>query len=372
MTVVGITGAAGFLGWHVACRLHALGFETLPATRETFASADDLRAFAERATVVLHLAGVNRASNDQEIHLGNLDPASALVVALEQTGNAVPILYSNSTQSEKDSVYGVAKRGAAEILADYCAKHGVAFLDLVLPHLFGEFGRPNYNSAVTTFAHALATGSGVDVNREGQLELLHAQDVAARAVAFVNGGVSVQERMNGRPISVGAVWDQLAFYKKRYVDEFTIPSFADRFGLRLFNTLRSQLYLQGHYPVPLTVHTDTRGGFAELCRADGVGQTSLSTSQPGVSRGDHFHFEKIERFVVTRGQAQISLRQVLTDNIVRFDVSGDSPVVIDMPPLVTHNIVNSSPNEVTTVFWAGDHFDPDNPDTYVDPVDIDA
>lgn len=366
---VGITGAAGFLGWHVAARLHALGIETVAATRETFDDHAQLRSFAANASCVLHLAGVNRASSDEEIYDGNLALAARLVSALAEEGRSTPVLYSNSTHSTTNTVYGTAKRESADTLAAYCASAGVPFLNLILPHLFGEFGRPNYNSAVTTFAHCLAVGEEPEVVRNGSLELLHAQDVAQRMTIFAQEPAGGDEAMAGRRITVGEVWDRLQFFHRRYVLEKTIPSFADRFDLQLFNTLRSQLYRHGHYPVPLTVHADQRGGFAELCRADGLGQTSMSTSAPGISRGDHFHFDKIERFVVVDGEATISLRRVLTDEVVRFEVSGDSPVVIDMPPLVTHNIVNHSDRVITTMFWAGDHFDPQNPDTYVDTVE---
>jgi len=372
VTVVGITGATGFLGWHTACRLRALGIETVAATRETFADPAALTAFASSADVILHFAGVNRAATEDEIADGNRQLATSLVQALQTAGSTSPVLYSNSTHSTGDSVYGMAKRTSAEILETHCDQVGAPFLNLILPHLFGEFGRPNYNSAVTTFAHCLATDEHPEINRDGQLNLLHAQSVAERAVAFAQQPVGGTEAPAGTPISVGDVWDRLASFHARYVDDSTIPLLETPFDLELFNTLRSQLYVAGHYPVPITVHSDDRGGFAEMCRADGVGQTSISTSRPGISRGDHFHFNKIERFVVVDGTAQISLRRVLTNEVQRFDVSGDTPVIIDMPPLVTHNIVNASSSTVTTLFWAGDHFDPANPDTYPEPVEVNS
>jgi len=295
--------------------------------------------------------------------------ASALVAAFERTGVAIPVVYTNSTHAEGDSVYGVSKQRAAELLGEYQASVNAPFLDLVLPHLFGEFGRPNYNSAVTTFAHELATGGKPDVNRDGQLELLHAQDVAQRCLDFFESPSTGTERMQGTPITVGEAWDLLSSQHERYANEFTVPKFDNRFELQMFNTLRSQLYNNGFYPRSLVLHSDNRGAFVELARADGLGQTSLSTSAPGISRGDHFHVDKIERFVVVGGTATISLRRVLTDETESYEVNGDEPVFIDMPPLVTHKIENASDGVVTTLFWAGDHFDPQSPDTWPDPVE---
>ena len=372
MTTVGITGAAGFLGWHVRCRMHAVGLKTVCATRETFAQPELLADFCRSADVIIHIAGVNRADSDDEVAAGNRLLADRLVEALEAASSSAPVLYTNSTQSEQSNIYGKAKRAAGVALATYCEKAGVAFLDLVLPHLFGEFGRPNYNSVVSTFAHALATGVDPTVNRYGQLELLHAQAVANRVIEFVNSPTGGTQRAQGAEIGVGDVWDRLRFFHARYVGESTVPSLDEVIDLQLFNVLRSHLYAAGYYPCPITLHSDDRGGFAEICRADGTGQTSLSTTMPGVSRGDHYHFDKIERFVVVQGTASIKLRRLLTNETQTYAVTGDSPVMIDMPPLVTHNITNTGEDSLVTVFWAGDHFDPNVPDTFAEPVEVAA
>jgi len=320
--------------------------------------------------VIVHAAGVNRATSDSAVADGNPTLAKLLTESMRRGSVRIPLVYSNSTHSDGDSVYGFSKREAAEILAAYQAEVGAPFLDLVLPHLFGEFGRPHYNSAVTTFAYELATGGSPTVNRDGRLELLHAQDVAIRCLAFARGPGTDRERMAGTAISVGDVWQVQQQQHHRYVHERTVPSFSSRFELRLFNTLRSQLYETGFYPRALAPHADQRGVFVELMRSDGTGQTSFSTSEPSVSRGDHFHFDKIERFIVVGGSATIQTRRVLSDDLRTYKVSGDAPVFIDMPPLVTHKIVNRGDELLTTMFWAGDHFDPAQPDTWIDPVEI--
>jgi len=366
---VGVTGGDGFVGWHVRARLHLAGVETLNATRDTFANDESLQDFVGQSDVIIHAAAVNRADTDAEVSNGNLEPAQRLVAALDASGAAVPVLFTNSTQSRNAGVYGEAKAGVATVLRHHQAKVGAPYLDLILPHLFGEYGRPFYNSAVTTFAHCLATGETPQINRDGTLELLHVQDVATRVLAFIDAPTTATEAMSGTSITVGEAWDKLSGFHARYVDDFTVPDVADPFDLALFNTLRSQLYLTGFYPRPMVAHRDDRGAFSELCRADGLGQTSISTSVPGITRGDHFHLHKIERFIVLNGEATIRVRRVLTDDVQEWNVSGDELVYIDMPPLATHNITNTGSGTMTTMFWAADHFDPAVPDTYIDPVE---
>lgn len=368
---VGVTGADGFLAWHLRCRLAMRGLATSCANRETFASSDALDAFVSSVDVIIHVAGVNRANSDEEISSGNMWLADRLIEACERTGATPAVLYTNSTKSEApDGAYGHAKRAVAEKLAHHQERVGARMVDFVIPHVFGEFGRPNYNSAITTFANALALGRDQEVNPAGELELLHAQDVAATLIDAVGSDVDGQVRMKGRRLSVGDAWACLEAQHSRYVGDTTVPAFADRFELQLFNTLRSQLFVAGHYPVPVILHSDERGAFAELARADGVGQTSISTSAPGVTRGDHFHMDKIERFVVVDGEAIIRVRRLLTAEVCSFEVTGSEPVFIDMPPLMTHNITNAGKGTLTAMFWAGDHFDPEAPDTYAEPVDV--
>lgn len=372
MTVVGITGAGGFLGWHIRCRLRAEGIEAATANRETFADDDALDAFIEHSDLIVHAAGVNRDDERDDVEAGNRWLADRLVGAMERTDHWSPVVYTNSTQSEAGTAYGEAKQSAAARLGSSLNQHGAPLVDLVLPHLFGEYGHPFYNSAVSTFAHLLATRSEPTINPDGRLELLHAQDVAAEVVRLAAALDSVQssrQRLAGHEISIPDAWDLLASQHHRYVEELTVPTFDSRFELQMFNMLRSQLDLAGYYPVPITRHGDDRGAFSELCRADGTGQTSISTSKPGITRGDHYHLDKIERFVVVDGEGVIRLRRLFTDEIREYRVCGEQPTLIDMPPLVTHNITNVGGGMLITMFWAGDHFDPDEPDTFFEPVE---
>ena len=360
--IVGITGANGFLGWHTKCYLFARGIEFVTATRDTFASPQALEAFAEQSDVVLHIAGVNRADTDQEVVEGNLKLADALIDACSQAATPPGVVYANSTKARGGGSYGEAKAEAAARLAMYASNAGTFFADIRFPHLFGEFGVPNYNSAITTFAYQLAHGENSQVD-DGQLELLHAQGAVSLMCEAAQHARTQTLDPPGAAIAVPEVYSRMKRLA-RYADGGTIPDMnGSQLDLELFNTIRSQMWPDA-YPMPLTRHEDDRGAFFEVVRAWGQGQTSISTTVPGVIRGEHFHFEKVERFAVISGQATIRVRRLFTDQVHRFDVNGTEPVFVDMPPLCTHDITNTGNQELVTLFWSHDHFDPTADDTY--------
>ncbi len=363
MTVVGVTGSNGFFGWHLRCRLFTFGWETKVADRSTFANTDMLDEFVSACDVVVHLAGVNRANSEDEIVSGNRELADALVDARARTDAKFDVIFANSAKIELPGIYGEAKDHASQILAADAKQAGVRLVDVVFPHLYGEFGIPFYNSAVTTFAHQLAKGEESQVN-DGQLELLHIQDACELIIESVTNGSSGRIRPTGTEITVPACHELMTSLAAPYVHSGTLPHIAeDHLELRLFNTIRSQMWPDA-YPMKLTRHADHRGAFFEVVRAWGQGQTSISTTVPGVVRGEHYHLNKVERFAVISGQAQIRVRRLFTNDTYRYDVTGSEPVFIDMPPLCTHDITNTGSDELVTLFWSHDHFDPANGDTY--------
>ena len=365
MTTLGITGADGFFGWHLKCRCVTFGQEFATANRETFSSDAALDEFVNSVDVIAHLAGVNRANEPEEIVAGNVGMAEQLVAAFERTGAKVDVVYANSVKADEPGPYGESKAKAAEMLRGYAEKASTRFESIKFPHLFGEFGRPYYNSGVTTFAHQLVNGEPSTVN-EGQLELLHVQDAAALILDFVDNPDSerlAESRPQGRKISVPETYELMRRLAD-YATTGTIPEIVDdEFELRLFNTIRSQMWPDA-YPFALSKHADQRGAFFEVVRAWGQGQTSISTTVPGVIRGEHYHLDKVERFAVISGQANIRVRRLFTEDVIEFDVSGGEPCFIDMPPLCTHDITNTGDSELVTLFWSHDHFDPDNGDTW--------
>jgi UDP-2-acetamido-2,6-beta-L-arabino-hexul-4-ose reductase len=361
-----LTGAGGFLGWHVRVLLHALGW-TEPVVLDRADLADPVLVASRISGVdrVLHLAGVNRGG-DEDVAAGNVELAGALARGLRRC--AVPpatVVFANSVQAGNGTAYGDAKAVAAAALADACG--GSEFVDVRLPNLYGEHGRPYYNSVVATFCRQLARGDEPEVHDDRLLELVHATDAAARLVGAPAGG-PWDATMPAKRIGVRELAGWLGATAATYRTG-DIPALRDRHDVRLFNTYRSHCF-PDRYPIPMVRHADARGELVEVVKAHGGGQTFGSTTRPGVTRGEHYHLAKVERFAVLRGSAEIALRRVGGENVVRFAVSGDDPVVVDMPTMWAHNITNTGRDELLTCFWSNEIFDPARPDTYPEPVHL--
>ena len=369
---IGITGADGLIGWHLRAwlRAHRPDAEVRLARRATFADADELFRFAGGLDAVVHCAGMSRG-NDAEVEETNVDLAQKLSQACKAAagnGSRHPqLVFTNSLRVDCDTAYGRGKRTAAEIMAASAAQHGAIFTNLILPHVFGEFGKPFYNSVVSTFCHQLALGEIPQLHVDGGLELMHAQCVAVRCIAAIEDAVAGECRVSGAPFKVSVLLDKLAVMAGSYIGQNVIPNLSDAFDLALFNTLRS--YLSRHLAqTRLTVHKDYRGALFEAVKTDNGGQTFLSTTHPGIIRGNHFHTYKFERFLVCSGEAEIRLRRLFSDDVEVFHVSGDSPCCIDIPTFYTHNIKNAGCGELVTLFWVSEIFNPARPDTFHETV----
>lgn len=366
MKAIGITGAGGQLGLTTRARLqYHHGFTVHAADRAVMNAPDKLQEIVAKSDVIVHLAGVNRGT-DAEVAEGNPALARALVAACRAAGSKSQIVYASSIHRDGDSIYGRAKAEASDILAAFCAENGRPYTEIVFPNLFGEFTRPFYNSFVGTFCHQTAKGEPPSVNSDAPIELLHYRDAADVIAEAIANPCEKVMRPRGHATSVGTVARRLAEFEADYA-KGVIPDLRQSFDLRLFNTYRSVLY-PARYPIMLVRHADQRGSFFECVRERNGGQTSFSTTRPGITRGNHFHFDKIERFLVLQGQARISIRKLYSDDVRHFDVDGDTPCAIDMPTLHTHNITNTGSGELVTLFWSHDLFDPDKPDTYIEAV----
>jgi len=369
LMTIGITGSDGFVGRHVRCLLRARGLTPRLAPRDVFDDAAALAAFVDGLDAVVHLAGVNRAP-DAELFARNVALADSLVAACEATGATPHVLFASSTHTERatPTAYGEGKAEAALRLAAWAGRAGGAVTTFVVPHVFGEYGRPHYNSAVATFAHQLAHREEPVVHQDAPLEQLHAQDLAEALVDAAGEGASgaTTKRLAGHPTTVVEVLDELRGMDATYRGG-VIPSVSDPFRLRLFNTYRSFLY-PDHYPVAVPLHADARGHLFETVKAGSGGQCFVSTTHPGITRGNHFHRFKVERFFVLSGTASIRIRPVLEAEPREFVVSGDAPCYVDIPTLQTHNITNVGSGELVTLFWAHEFFDPERSDTYFEDV----
>jgi UDP-2-acetamido-2,6-beta-L-arabino-hexul-4-ose reductase len=363
-----VTGATGFIGWHARVRLRALGgFEVVPINHEDFAGEALVHAVTD-ADVVIHLAGINRAS-DRELEDGNVAIAERLVEALKAAGSTASVVFADSIHSASDTPYGRGKRHAGEALQAWGVASGAKITIARLPNLFGEHGRPNYNSFVATFASSIASGEMPEINVDHPIPLMHVQGaVAAMIAAWMADSEGVVEP-HGTSLMVSEVLDKfLAYYEVYRTGD--IPALDNDTDVALFNTLRAAMFPTA-YPFKPTPRSDQRGTLVESVRVHGgQGQTFVSSTHPGFVRGEHFHLRKIERFQVLSGRAVIRLRRLLTDEVIDFEVNGDEPSVVDMPTMWAHSIKNVGTEELVTLFWAHELFNPEAPDTYPEPVMI--
>ena len=365
-TVVGITGAPGMLGTHTRALLHVDPlFEAVAGDRTTFQTSAALDAFVSRCDAIVHYAGLNRGSAE-DVRTVNVGLARALVDACDRTNRTPHIVFASSTHVARDTPYGEAKRESTAIFERWATTRAAAFTNLVLPHVFGEGGKPFHNSVVATFARQLAHGERPQIDVDGELELLHTSHVATlvrEAIATKRGG---EQRPSGTRLRVSALLEKLRTFDDRYRDGI-VPDVRDAFDRELFNVVRTERYAVAPI-VDLVLRSDSRGTLFETVKTINGGQSFVSTTKPGITRGEHFHFKKLERFIVLRGRATVAIRHLFDGGIQTFAVSGDRPQFIDMPTLHPHNITNVGADELITQFWTDVIFDPENPDTFAEKV----
>lgn len=363
---VGITGAGGFLGWHLRCHLHAdANMAVVACDRESFADDAFMHRFVSECDVIVHIAGANRGEDD-DIRVINISLAERLTEFLRKSGAKPHVVYTSSVHIERDTPYGRSKLQAGQILSNWAAAVRAPFLELVLPNIFGECGRPFYNSVVATFCRQLADGATPTVHADGEVELMHAQEVAAEISNSIRHSVVGVRRCAGQRITVVELLQRLTTIAGEY-QASVVPSLRERFNLNLFNTFRSYLF-PAYYPVHFTMNSDPRGRLFECVRSLHGGQCFVSTTKPGITRGNHYHTRKFERFAVIQGQAVIRIRKLLDSEVHEFPVSGDRPSLVDMPTLHTHSIENTGSTELMTLFWSHEFFDRADPDTFFEKV----
>ncbi|WP_030144592.1 sugar nucleotide-binding protein [Glycomyces sp. NRRL B-16210] len=356
---IAVTGADGFLGWHLRCLAFARGIDCVPIDRALLGDPERLDAALARVDAVVHCAGTNRGT-DEEVTAGNAQAA-------ERLDRPVRTVYANSVRRDDDTAYGRAKRRAATVLAgpDPAAAE---LSDVILPNLYGEHGRPYYNSFVATFCHEIAHGRRPETVGEGEVPLLHAQEAAAVLLDETVESGRTRVEPKAEPRSVAEVAALLEEFDAEY-RQGRLPDLTGPWRTTLFNTFRSHLF-PARYPVTLPPHTDGRGTLVEFVRvAASGGQAFVSTTAPGSVRGEHAHLRKFERFVVVSGQAEIAARRLFSDHVVRFRVDGASPVAVDMPTMWAHRLTALGDEPVLACFWANEGYLPEDADTYPCTVD---
>lgn len=377
MIRVGITGQAGFVGTHLynTLGLYPLEFERVPFEDAFFQEEGALCAFVKQCDVIVHLAAMNRHPDPKVIYDTNLLLVKQLISALEAENVAPHLLFSSSTQEERDNEYGKSKREGRELLEQWASQNGASFTGMVVPNVYGPFGRPNYNSFIATFCHKLTHGETPQVLQDSDVNLIYVGSLCDHILGKIrevqNSDASVIERdlvpydFEKKVTEILALFEN---FKVLYFDQGFIPELKDKNEVNLFNTFRCYIDHASRYPIKLVQHADPRGVFVETIKLGVGGQVSFSTTVPGITRGNHYHTRKIERFTVIKGKARIQLRKIGTDEVMDFYLDGNEPSYVDMPIWYSHNITNIGEDELYTQFWINEWYNPADGDTYFEEV----
>lgn len=393
-----VTGAKGFVGSNLCAALKNIK-ENKDRTRKLFienifeydidTEPSLLEEYCSKADFVFNLAGVNRPQNNEEFMKGNFGFASTLIDTLKKYYNTCPVVLSSSIQAtligRYDSDYGRSKKAGEELFFDYAKETGAKIFVYRFPNLFGKWCRPNYNSAVATFCNNIANELPIQVNdRNIQLELLYIDDLIEEMFDAIEGkehhcefnGIETILKDDGRycavpkthKVTLGEIVDLLESFKSQ-PRTLIMPKIPDNsFAKKLYSTFLSYLPKE-KTSFPLKMNIDDRGSFTELLKTAECGQISVNISKPGITKGQHWHNSKWEFFIVVAGHGLIQERKIGTDEIIEFEVSGDKIEVVHMLPGYTHNIINLSETEnLVTVMWANEQFDPNRPDTFFEKV----
>lgn len=368
MIRVGITGQAGFVGTHLYNYLGLMpeSFERIIFFDDYFDNTEKLYTFVENCDVIVHLAAMNRHDNPQVIYDTNIVLVNKLIDAMEYKGVKPHLLFSSSTQETLDNLYGLSKKDGRELLAKWAERNGASFTGLVVPNVFGEFSRPNYNTFIATFAHKLINGEEPTIIKDNDVRLIHVMSLVKFIISqFENSCVSRVEVPYDFERKVSEILDLFVDFKNLYFEKGYIPALKDSNDINLFNTFRS--YIEPRMMM-LQKHSDDRGDFVETIKIGVGGQVSFSTTVSGITRGNHYHTRKIERFTVIKGKALIQLRKIGTDKIYDFYLDGENPSYVDMPTWYTHNIKNIGEEELYTQFWINEWYNPEDSDTFFETV----
>lgn len=372
MMKVGITGQNGFIGQHLVrtLNLYSDKFKVIPFKKKFFDQKDQLNNFVKSCDTIVHLAAMNRHEDPQVIYDTNIELVQKLTTACISTKSTPHVLISSSTQEERDNSYGKSKKEGREALTKWAKEENAVFTGLVIPNVYGPFGKPFYNSVVATFCHQLTHGERPEIHQDGELDLIYVGSLVERIIDCVEQKTNDSNHLVSSDITVkvSEILAMLSEFKETYFEKGEIPELEDTFSLNLFNTFRCSINMEEHFPIHLTKHADDRGAFVEVIRLGIGGQASFSTTVPGITRGNHYHTRKIERFAVIKGKAQIELRLIGTDKVYSYELDGEQPGYVDMPIWYTHNITNIGDEELYTIFWINEPYDPEDADTYYEEV----
>jgi UDP-2-acetamido-2,6-beta-L-arabino-hexul-4-ose reductase len=369
---VGITGQSGIIETYLSGFLETKPdqIEILRFGRDSFPDIDSLSHFVSQCDVIVHLAGMFRG-DPEKIYECNIFLVNQLIRSFESTNHYPHVIYISSIQEIRDNSYGRSKYEARKILEAWTRKKNTRLTSLVIPNEFGPFGKPFYNSVISTFSYQLTHNLLPKIENDADLDLIYAGSVANIIYDIIRGKMS-DPLINipaDKRMKVSDILSTLQGYKQTYFDNHIFPELKDEFEIALFNTFRSFID-KDHFPVTPICNKDNRGYLIELVKELSGGQFFFSVTKPGITRGNHFHINKIERFCVVAGEALIELRQIGSKEVISYHVQGTTASFVDIPVFYTHCITNIGNTPLTTVFWANEIFDPQTPDTYYENVHL--
>lgn len=369
-----VTGAKGFIGKNLIAELDRMeGVEVCPFDIDT--PTEMLEIYGADCDFVFNLAGVNRPQNVEEFMEGNFGFATTLVETLKKYGNTCPIMNASSIQAALDNPYGQSKKAGEDMLLAYGKEVGASIYVYRFPNVFGKWCRPNYNSAVATFCNNIANDLPIQVNdRNTLLHLVYIDDVVAELLGAMKGQPHVDEQgycyvPTVHDVTLGEIVDLLYSFKESRKNLMIPDMTEDSFSKKLYSTYLSYLPKDG-FSYPLKMNVDARGSFTEVVKSADRGQVSINISKPGITKGNHWHHTKNEKFLVVSGKGVIRFRKIGEEEIIEYHVSGEKLEVVDIPTGYTHSIVNEGDTDMVTLMWCNECFNPDKPDTMYVPVDL--
>lgn len=372
MIKIGITGQSGFVGTHLynTLGLFTDKYERIPFDDSFFSHENKLNDFVQNCDTIVHLAAMNRHTDKQVIYQTNIELVKKLIKALEETDSKPHIIFSSSMQEENDNLYGKSKREGRLLFQNWSNNYGGLFTGLIIPNVFGPFGNPYYNSFIATFSYQLTHNEIPSIEVDGEIKLIYVAELVEEIINCIKQKKSASEYSikHTSEKKVSEILNLLTKYRNEYFEKGNMPSLANCFELNLFNTFRCYINHANFFPFKLKFNEDTRGTFVEILKTGVGGQVSFSTTKPGITRGNHYHTRKIERFAVIQGEASIEVRKIGNDETLRFYLSGKNPSFVDMPIWFTHNISNIGKTELVTIFWINEFYNPNDPDTFFEEV----
>jgi len=366
-----ISGHKGFIGEHMVRNLKLFypKKDLIFLKKKDFDNPTKLTSKIKKNDFIFHLAGVNIASEGEDLFDSNYKINYSLFLALKKVKFSGVMFFSSSLKEKTNSIYGKAKKEGRKMFEKLSSELNFKFNCLQIPNVYGPFCKPNYNSFIATFSYNLINKIPVKIIEDNNINLIYVDDlidILLKSIEDPNAKIDIKQNLN--LIKVSKVLEKLNYFFETYICDNEFPKLDNDFDIKLFNSFRSYINLKKHYPVSNKIHHDERGLFSELSRSHSKGQSSISFTKPGYTRGNHFHKRKIERFTVLKGEAEIQIRKFMTNEIISYKLSGERTSFIDIPIWYIHNIKNIGKEMLITHFWINEHFQNKDNDTFPEKI----